>query len=403
MRAAAALCVAALLAMSGCATAPPPAPPAPPPVTRPDAPPPPGTVATAVPPGLAGAIRPASWRSLPGWTEDDPSRAWDALRESCRVLGRQDAWREACLAAEALAAPDRASARRFFETWFQPWGLVRPDGRDTGLITGYYEPLLRGSRQRTDRYRHAVYAPPDDLLVIELDSLHPELKGLRLRGRLEGRRVVPYPDRARIEQGLPALEGKEIVWVDDEIDLFFLHVQGSGRILLEDGSTVRVGFADQNGHPYRSIGRWLVERGELPLEKASMQGIRAWARDHPERVRELLDHNGRYVFFRELPPAPGGPPGSLGVPLTARRSVAVDPRYIPLGAPLFIDTTWPLSDRPLRRLVLAQDTGSAIKGPVRADFFWGHGPGAAYEAGRMKQPLRAWLLLPRGFPLNVGP
>jgi membrane-bound lytic murein transglycosylase A len=240
-----------------------------------------------------------------------------------------------------------------------------------------------------------LYRVPDDLLVVDLAEVYPELKGMRLRGRLDGRRIVPYYDRAQIEQGSAALSGREIAWVDDAIELFFLQVQGSGRIALDSGETLRVGYADQNGFPYRSIGRHLVERGELPLEKASMQGIQAWARANPDKLTDLLNHNASYVFFRELPADLAGPLGALGVPLTPRRSVAVDPGFVPLGAPVYIATTWPLSSRPLNRLMLAQDTGSAIRGAVRADFFWGFGDEAAREAGRMKQPLRMWVLLPR--------
>jgi membrane-bound lytic murein transglycosylase A len=184
------------------------------------------------------------------------------------------------------------------------------------------------------------------------------------------------------------------------VELFFLQIQGSGRITLDSGESLRVGYADHNGFPYRSIGRHLVERGELPLEKASMQGIQAWARANPDKLMELLNHNARYVFFRELPAELPGPIGSLGVPLTARRSVAVDPEFVPLGAPVYIATTWPLSSRPLNRLMLAQDTGNAIRGAVRADFFWGHGDEAAREAGRMKQPLKMWVLLPNGFRIE---
>jgi membrane-bound lytic murein transglycosylase A len=293
-----------------------------------------------------------------------------------------------------MSSPDRETARRFFELNFTPFQLLGADGSDEGLITGYYEPQLRGSRRASPRYRYPVYGVPDDLLEIDLAEMYPELKGLRLRGRLDGRRVVPYYDRAQIGQGRAPLTGREIAWVDDAVELFFLQVQGSGRITLDSGETLRVGYADHNGFPYRSIGRHLVERGELPLEKASMQGIQAWARANPDQLTELLNHNARYVFFRELPAGLPGPIGSLGVPLTSRRSLAVDPGFVQLGAPVYIATTWPLSTRPLNRLMLAQDTGSAIRGAVRADFFWGFGDEAAREAGRMKQPLRMWVLLP---------
>jgi membrane-bound lytic murein transglycosylase A len=311
-----------------------------------------------------------------------------------------DPWREVCAAAARLVNPPAEAARRFFETHFTPFRVSDETAGDEGLITGYYEPLLRGSRKPTGRYRYALYGVPEDLVVVDLSEQYPELKNMRLRGRIDGRRLVPYYDRAQIESGQAPLRGREIAWVDDPIELFFLHIQGSGRILLEGGETIRVGYADQNGYPYRSIGRLLVERGELPLEQASMQSIIAWARRNPAKVNELLNSNASYVFFRELPASNAGPLGSLGIPLTPRRSIAVDRRYVPLGAPVFIATTWPNSTKPLNRLMLAQDTGGAIRGPVRADFFWGFGEAAAREAGRMKQPLRMWMLWPNGYPIE---
>lgn len=391
----------ALLALAGCETLAPTQPAVSPPPAPTPAPPPAPSVKPVPPP--AGAVwRQGSWTDLPGWTRENPALAWDAFRASCDALKDQEAWRNVCTVGLQINKPDRDAARRFFELYFTPYQLANPDGGDEGLVTGYYEPLLHGSRKPSARYRYPLYGVPDDLLVIDFAGLHPELKGMRLRGRLEGRRVVPYYDRAEIENGKAAVRGKEIAWVDDAIDLFFLQIQGSGRIDLDTGETLRVGYADQNGYPYSSIGRWLVERGELPLEKASMQGIKAWARQNPGKLNDLLNHNASYVFFRELPAGLSGPLGALGVPLTAQRSVAVDPRSVPLGAPVFLATTWPNSNRPLNRLMLAQDTGGAIRGAVRADFFWGFGTEAAREAGRMKQPLRMWVLLPNGFPIPPG-
>jgi membrane-bound lytic murein transglycosylase A len=353
----------------------------------------------------AAVLRQARWRDLPGWEAENAAQAWEPLLRSCSVLKEREGWREVCAAAAELRHPGRERARHFFESHFTPFQLVNVDGSEEGLATGYYEPLLRGSRKPSARYRHPVYGVPDDLLVIDLAEVYPELKGMRLRGRLEGRRVVPYYDRAQIEQGRAALAGKEIAWVEDPVELFFLHIQGSGRIALEDGQTIRVGYAEQNGHPYRSIGRLLVERGELPLEKASMQGIQGWARENPQRLQELLNANASYVFFRELPADLPGPLGTLGVPLTPHRSVAVDARFVPLGAPVYLATSWPLTSRPLNRLMLAQDTGGAIRGAVRADYFWGFGEEAAREAGRMRQRLRMWVLLPNAFrvPANRNP
>lgn len=383
----------ALLALAGCETIQPhPVPPAPPPRETPPPQPP--------APSEAGMLRQASWNDLPEWRAEDPAQAWDAFQASCRALEKQGAWRDLCTVAASIRSPDSEAARRFFEQNFTPFQLTRADGGDEGLITGYYEPLLRGSRRASARYRYPLYGVPDDLLVVDLTEVYPELKGMRLRGRLDGRRIVPYYDRAQIEQGRAAVSGREIAWVDDAIELFFLQIQGSGRIVLDNGAVLRVGYAEQNGHPFRSIGRLLVERGELPLERASMQGIQAWARANPAKLTELLNHNTSYVFFRELPPDLPGPPGSLGVPLTAQRSIAVDQRFVPLGAPVYIATTWPLSTRPLNRLMLGQDTGGAIRGPVRADFFWGFGEDAAREAGRMKQSLKMWVLLPNTFGIQ---
>jgi membrane-bound lytic murein transglycosylase A len=352
------------------------------------------------PPATTGAsFRAASFSELPGWKQDNVNEAWSALLASCGALATREPWRATCASAKRLSAPAADVARLFFEQHFTPYQVSSTESGSEGLITGYYEPLLRGSRKPSARYRHAVYGVPDDLIVVELAEVHPELKGARVRGRLEGRKLVPYPDRAQIEGGQAAPRGKEIAWVDDPIDLFFLQIQGSGRIVLDTGETIRVGYADQNGRPYRSIGRVLVDRGDLPLEQASMQGIKGWARRNPDQLNELLNSNPSYVFFRELPAGLNGPLGALGVPLTAGRSIAIDPRHVPLGAPVFIATTWPNTPKPLNRLMLAQDTGGAIRGAVRGDFFWGYGEAAGREAGRMKQALRMWVLLPHGYPV----
>lgn len=295
------------------------------------------------------------------------------------------------------ALPDSNVARHaWLENRFSPWQVVNADGSREGMITGYYEPLLQGSRKRSKQARHPVYGVPDDLLTIDLGAVRPDLAGQRLRGRLEGRKIVPYWSRAEIEAGRAPRE-RVLLWVDDPVALFFLQIQGSGRVELPDGKRVRLGYADQNGHPYRSIGRVLIERGEMTLENASMQGIQDWARANPARLRELLDENPSFVFFRELPNTGGGPIGALGVPLTPQRSLAVDRRTVPLGAPLWLATTHPTSARPLNRLMVAQDTGGAIRGPVRGDYFWGFGDEAGAEAGRMRHPGKMWVLMPRGW------
>ena len=349
---------------------------------------------------LMSWFKPSSWDQLPGWQSDDPTLAWPALLQSCKGLRSNPAWSAVCQTANSMPAlPDADAARTFFQGAFLPWQSLQPDGGQEGLVTGYYEPLLRGGRYSSYKYRYPVYGAPDDLLVVDLSALYPELKSLRLRGRLQGNKVVPYWSREEIESGAAPVRGKELAWVDDPVELFFLQIQGSGRIKLESGEMLRVGYADQNGHPYRSIGKWLVENGELTLDKASMQGIKDWGRRNPDRLPALLNANPSYVFFRDLSSQTSGPFGALGVPLTPERSIAVDPRVIPLGAPVWLATTRPNSSETMNRLVMAQDTGGAIRGNVRADFFWGFGDEAGKLAGAMKQKGRMWVLLPKDYPM----
>ena len=359
----------------------------------------PPTPLTAIPPPAIATLKATDWSTLTGWADDDILPAWDAFLRSCTALINRPLWQETCTQAVSMQQPDGVTLRQFFESRFVPHQVLNSDGGSDGLITGYYEPLLKGSRKPSGRYRYPLYATPDELLVVDLGEVYPELRNMRLRGRLQGRKVVPYYSRAEIENGIgsASLQGRELVWVEDAVELFFLQIQGSGRVELENGEIMRTGYAEQNGHPYKSIGRLLVERGELALEKASMQGIKAWGQQNPNKLNELLQQNPSYVFFRELPADLPGPLGALGVPLTAGRSLAIDPRAIPQGAPVFLATTWPNSGRQLQRLMVAQDTGGAIKGGVRADFFWGFGPEAGNQAGKMKQSGKMWVLMPNGY------
>jgi membrane-bound lytic murein transglycosylase A len=349
----------------------------------------------------ASALRPSAWEALPGWQDDRSSEAWAAFVRSCLALRSQPTWQPACAIAASVDGSDSAAVRQYFEAEFTPYQVVNQDGTTEGTVTGYYEPSIRGSRTRSTAYRFPVYGVPDDLLVVDLSALYPELKDLRLRGRLDGRRVVPYYARNDIEGGKAAVRGRELLWTDDAVELFFLQIQGSGQVQLDNGETVRLSYADHNGHPYRSIGKVLVEQGELTLDQASMQGIKAWGARNPGRLSEVLNLNESYVFFRETPASTDGPMGALGVPLTAGRSLAVDRRAIPLGAPVFLASTFPRSETRLQRLMMAQDTGGAIKGAVRGDFFWGSGPQAGAQAGRMRQVGKMWVLLPKGFPLRL--
>ena len=404
-----ALILAALIS-GGCATQPraPVTPPAPKPVPqtapqpKPAPPvvcPPPAPVTPPPAPPVTPNLSPADWSSLPGWQDDNLLEAWPAWLESCAKLQTRPEWQTVCAASAVLNPTDAATVRTFFESQFALYQSRQADGSGDGLITGYYEPLLHGSLTPSAKYAIPLYGPPADLLTIDLGTVYPQLKHMRLRGRLQGNKVVPYLDRADIDDGSNPLKGNELVWVDNPVEAFFLQIQGSGRIQLPDGSMIRVGYADQNGYPYRSIGRVLAERGDLPLAQTSMQNIKAWGERNPDKLPELLAQNPSYVFFRELPNNGSGPLGALGVPITGGRSIAVDARAIPLGAPVWLDTTMPSSDQPLDRLVMAQDTGGAIRGNVRADFFWGFGNEAGAIAGRMKQSGRMWVLLPKDMPV----
>ena len=357
----------------------------------------PPLAAVAPPAVFTRTLQPATWADLPGWAEDNPAAAWPAFMLSCRGMASRPhgpSWRRVCDLAKLADGKPTHDPRRFFEENLRPFAVVAGDATVNGLITGYYEPLLNGSRTRNKGFEQPVRSVPDDLLTIDLSAVFPELKDKRVRGRLEGNKVVPYWTRAEIGARGDKLPSKTLLYVDDAVELFFLQVQGSGRIKLTDGSVTRLNYGDQNGHPYQSIGRLLVERGELKLEEASMQGIQTWARANPAKLEALLNANPSYVFFREMPNSKDGPIGALGVPLTAERSIAIDPRSVPLGVPVFLATTRPNSSQMMNRLVMAQDTGGAIKGAVRADFFWGFGKEAGEQAGRMKQSGRLWVLLP---------
>jgi membrane-bound lytic murein transglycosylase A len=355
---------------------------------------PPAPVAPAAPTEI---LKVSSFDALPGWDKDDLREAWPPFLASCNALIKKPEWQEVCAIAKTVNGNDQAAIKLFFEAFLLPYRVLGVDGTDNGLVTGYYEPFLRGSRRRGGPYQVPLHRVPEDLLTVELGSIYPDLKNMRLRGRLTGNKITPYPTRAELASS-NLLDGKELVWVDDVTEAFFLQVQGSGRVYLADGKeTIRVAYADQNGHPYKSIGKYLVDKKELKLEQASMQGIRSWLALNPSRQAELFNANPSYVFFKEekLLDPKIGPKGALGVPLTGQRSVAIDTQFLPLGVPLFLATTQPNSEQILQRLMMAQDTGGAIRGANRVDFFWGSGNDAGEKAGRMKQRGQVWVLLPK--------
>ena len=344
-----------------------------------------------------GLLKLANWSEVDALKQDDLTASWNAWLTSCSGLKSKVDWQPACQAANSLNKPSQTEIVDYLTKYFNVYSTSTVAGENTGLVTGYYQPILKGSRTKSAKYPFPLYGQPKDLITVDLSALFPELKYKRVRGKLDGNRLVPYYTRAEIESDSPPLAGNEIVWVDDELDAFYLQIQGSGLIQLDTGEQLHIGYADQNGHTYNSIGKVLVQRGEMTASQASMQGIKDWARKNVGKLRELLNSNPSYVFFRELPGNLPGPLGALGVPLTAERSVAVDPKYIPLGAPLFLVTTYPNSTKPLKRLMMAQDTGGAIKDGVRADFYWGSGNYAGKMAGSMKQSGQIWVLLPKEF------
>jgi membrane-bound lytic murein transglycosylase A len=383
-----------------------------------------GTLLPA-PPGAAPLslrLDAVQFGELEGWAQSDPRGALQAFLRSCVALatraddappggvdyaGTAGEWRQVCGGAALVSTDDPAAARRFFESEFVPYRVG--SASSASLFTGYYEPQLRGSRTRHGAYQTPLYGVPSDLVNVDLGLFRESLRGQRIVGKVADGRLVPYPARAEIESvGLGA--AGPILFVDDPIDAFFLQIQGSGRVVLDDGTVVRAAYAAQNGRPYTAIGAVLIQRGELKREAVSMQSIRAWLLEHPAEARELMNANASYVFFEEQPigdPSLGAA-GAQGVPLTPEASLAVDLTVHALGVPVWLETIAPdpdttKPDRPFQRLLVMQDTGGAIRGPVRGDVYWGYSPDAGSVAGRMRSEGRMTVLLPRSVASRLGP
>jgi membrane-bound lytic murein transglycosylase A len=389
--------------------APPPAVPAPAPLPAP----------TVQPPSVR--LDAVQFSELEAWPRSDPRNALLAFRRSCAALaaksddaamggnyaGTVGEWRQVCNSAALASIDDAEAARRFFESELVPYRVAPSSG--AGLFTGYYEPQLRGSRTRHGPFQTPLYSVPVDLVNVDLGLFRENLRGQRIVGKVSDGRLIPYPARAEIE-GIGLSEATPILFVDDPIDAFFLQIQGSGRVVLDDGTVVRAAYAAQNGRPYTAIGAILIQRGELTREAVSMQSIRAWLLAHPAEAQPLMSANASYVFFTEQPigdPSLGAT-GAQGVPLTPEASLAVDLTVHALGIPVWLETTAPdpdptKPDQTFHRLLVMQDTGGAIRGPVRGDVYWGYSPEAGSIAGRMRSEGRMTVLLPRDVASRLGP
>lgn len=322
--------------------------------------------------------------NLQGFYSDDLEKALEVFKKDCQGSKRYSRFKSICQKAKTSI-----NAKEFFTNNFQPYKLLNNNGLDTGVITGYYEPLLYGSLTKTDKYKYPVYKTPNDMIIVDLSKVYPALKKYRLRGKIVGNRLVPYEARKDIskKQNLEA-----ICYVDSEVDLFFLQIQGSGKVQLEDGTILNIAYANQNGRRYKSVGKYMLKKGYIGNTTASLQGMKEFFKNNPEKVDEVLNHNESYVFFRN---SKKGASGSLGTQLTAKRNLAVDRKYIPLGMPVFIQTTNPVTKEQINQLMVAADTGGAIKGEIRADFFWGYGEEALKYAGKMKEKGKLYILVPK--------
>ena len=354
---------------------------------------------------------PVAWADIAGWSEDDHLAAYKAFRLSCRPISAQRnlpadpkalgiSLRDPCRAARASDISDGAKARAFFEEHFLPLRISRL-GEGDGFVTGYYEPVIDGSRTQTDVYTVPVYRRPSNLFVrgVKQSAVGLPNKGQVFR-KIGRRKLVPYYDRAEIEDGAIAGRGLEICWLKDQTDLLFTQIQGSARVRLEDGSTLRINYDAHNGYPYTPVGRILIDRGIIPKEQMSMQKIREWMDQNPDGATELRRQNRSYVFFREVQLSDKDEAvGAQGVPLTPGRSIAVDKALHVYGTPFFIEGELPIesaqSKTPFRRLMVAQDTGSAITGPARADLYFGAGADAGRVSGRLRHNMRFVILVPK--------
>ncbi len=325
----------------------------------------------------------SSWSDLKDFETDDLDLSLEVFKKACVGTKKQITFKDACK--KALNA---TNAKLFFQENFTPFKLYDDTNSEQGLITGYYEPMLNGSIIKTGKFKYPIYKSPNDLITVDLSSIYPELKKYRLKGKIKGNKLIPYNTREQMKSNKNL---EPICYVDDKVDLFFLQIQGSGKVKFQDGTIINVGYANQNGRTYNSIGKHMIQKGYITPDQGSLQGIRKWFKDNPKKIDEVLNVNDSYVFFHE---SKKSATGALGVELVAQRNLAVDRTYIPLGMPVFIQTSNPINKKDINQLMVAADVGGAIKGQIRADFFWGHSKEAEQTAGRMKQKGILYMLIP---------
>lgn len=356
-------------------------------------------------------LKEQSFAELPNWANANKQTSLHAFQISCRAFLKQDPnksigsqyidlkvkdWHPVCKAAMLIDTKSEAAAQTFFETWFKPveFYLKKPV---TGLFTGYYMPLLKGSLTKTEQYQVPIYNVPSNLITANLELFDSSLKHRRINGRIENNRLVPYYTREEINHGAIDKLSSVIVWVDSQLQRLILEIEGSGVVQLPDGKKIGIGYAGENGVAYTSIASVLIHKNVMTRDNASMQHIYRYFNEHPEEITPVLNQNKSFVFFTKL--ANHDALGAQGVPLTPGYSLAIDRKWIPIGAPLWLSTTRPdhalETQKPFHRLMIAQDTGGAIRGAVRGDVYWGEGEKATEIAGKMKNPGRYWLLLPR--------
>lgn len=351
-----------------------------------------------------------TYDKLPGWQQAKLQNSFQVLKNSCALFLRRDPersagtdlipltvadWLPACKAAEFVNATNNSEIKKYFEKWFAPYVIAKEEPLD-GLFTGYYSLNLEGSPEKTEKYKVPLYSLPDDLAIMQLQDFDKDLPRRKIITQVEGHRLKPYVTRKAIDNGALKGKAKPIAWIESPVDRVFLEIQGSGVITFDDGSKHYLGYAGENGAPYTPIAKVLIDKGVMTRDNASMQGIKRYLEQHPKEMDEVLHANKSFVFFQEQTQA--GALGAQGLPLTPGVSMAVDLRHIPLGVPLWLSTTYTDMERQeqtLQRLMVAQDTGGAIRGPVRGDVYWGDDFKASQLAGRMKHPGQYWVLLPK--------